>query len=76
MSNGQNMLHQRFYDAVFDSGFTQLGPAIEYAKANLSGQNMDLHDTFVLLGDPAMELNMTIVPWTDETYLPLVLRSY
>jgi hypothetical protein len=76
LSGGQNMLHELFYEAVFEEGLTELGPAISYAKVGLPGTYADLLDSFVLLGDPAMDLNMTIVPWTGELYLPLALRSY
>jgi hypothetical protein len=75
-SAAQSWLHELFYEAVFEEGITELGPALEFAKASLPGGYEDLRDTFVLLGDPALDLNMTIVPWASDTYLPLVLRSY
>ena len=76
-SDGHTVLHQAFFDAVFDSHITRLGPATEAAKADPQLTRLgcsDLRDTFVLLGDPAMELNLTIVPWTHETFVPAVLR--
>ena len=39
-----------------------------------AGQNLDLLDTFTLLGDPALRLNRTIIPWTSQTYLPIAIR--
>jgi hypothetical protein len=48
--------------------------ATNYAKAQLS-ESLDLRDTFILLGDPALNLNMAIVPWVDELFLPLVMRN-
>ncbi len=75
-TSGHKVLHQRFFDAVFTDGVTELGTVTEYAKAGLAGSgDADLLDTFVLLGDPAMNLNLTIVPWTDAIFLPLVLRG-
>ena len=62
-------------DTVFqEGGITKLGPATEAAKARLPGDS-DLRDTFVLLGDPAMDLNLTIVPWAHEVFLPATLRG-
>jgi len=78
-SDGHTVLHQAFFDAVFDSHITRLGPATEAAKANPQLKSLgclDLRDTFVLLGDPAMELNLHIVPWTHEIFIPAVLRSH
>ena len=37
-----------------------------------TGQDLDLLDTYVLLGDPALRLNRTLVPWTTRFFLPLV----
>jgi hypothetical protein len=75
-TSGHNILHQRFFHAVFEDGATELGTVTEFAKLGLIGyDDSDLIDTFVLLGDPAMDLNMTIVPWTDQVFLPLVLRG-
>jgi len=75
-TSGHNVLHQRFFHAVFQDGDTELGSAIQFAKSGLiEYDDSDLIDTFVLLGDPAMNLNMTIVPWTDQIFLPLVMRG-
>jgi hypothetical protein len=35
-----------------------------------------MQDTFTLLGDPAMDLNMTIVTLPENLYLPLIARNY
>lgn len=75
-TGGHRILHQRFFYAVFQDDTIELGPAIQFAKSGLIGDDdSDLIDTFVLLGDPAMNLNMTIVPWTDQIFLPLVMRG-
>jgi len=78
-SDGHTVLHQAFFDAVFNDHITRLGPATEAAKANPQLKSLgclDLRDTFVLLGDPAMDLNLNIVPWRHTAFLPATLRSY
>ena len=77
LDSGHKNLRERFFYALFENGVTELGPVIEFAKLGLNpdSKNYDLHDTFILLGDPAMNLNLTVVPWTDEIFLPLVMRS-
>ncbi len=52
-----------------------LGQATLSGKLTLasSGKNLDLLDTFTLLGDPAMAVNLTLVPWARKLFLPLVL---
>ena len=77
---GHSTLHKGFFDAVFQEETTKLGDAIRAAQLDLVNEDnadyyMDLLDTFVLLGDPAMDLNLTIVPWTDQLFLPLTLRG-
>jgi len=73
---GHETLHQKFFDAVFQNGITELGAATEAAKAYLRPVYSDLRDTFILLGDPAMDLNLTIVPWKHAVFLPVALRGY
>ncbi len=55
---GHDALSRGFYQAVMQQGVLQIGAATTLGKANLysSGQNLDLLDTFILLGDPAMRL--------------------
>jgi hypothetical protein len=81
LSLGHNVLHEGFFNAVFEENTTELGQAIQEAKLDLlawdsAAYYVDLLDTFVLLGDPAMDLNLTIVPWSHATFLPVTLRSY
>jgi hypothetical protein len=81
LSLGHNVLHEGFFDAVFEENTTELGQAIQEAKLDLlawdsAAYYVDLLDTFVLLGDPAMDLNLTIVPWSHATFLPVTLRGY
>ena len=33
---------------------------------------LDLVDTFTLLGDPATNLNLTLVPWANNAYFPVI----
>ncbi len=75
LDSGHENLRERFFYAVLEGGVTELGPAIGYAQAGLDSRNSDLHDTFILLGDPAMDLYMTVVPWKNELFLPLVMRG-
>jgi hypothetical protein len=52
---GHDLLEKGFFDAVMNQGTRQLGPAIMAGKVFLfaSGENLDLIDTTLLLGDPA-----------------------
>jgi len=54
-----------------------LGEATLSGKLALasSGENLDLLDTFTLLGDPAMAVNLNLVPWAHELFLPSVLEG-
>jgi hypothetical protein len=76
-TEGHHRMHEGFFDVVFDERpekrITKLGPATEAAKDRLT-YALDLRDTFVLLGDPAMDLNLDIVPWAHEVYLPVTVR--
>ncbi len=73
--SGHEVLHRSFFDAVFQDGTTELGPAIEAAKLELPDWQGDLRDTFILLGDPAMDLNLDVVPWSHGAFLPFALRG-
>jgi hypothetical protein len=54
-----------------------LGEAALAGKLSLAAthSNLDLLDTFTLLGDPALLFNRTIVPWAAHLYLPSVSRN-
>lgn len=77
-TSGHRVLYRAFFDSLFVNGTVTLGLTIDEAKLALYNQNhdLDLLDTFVLLGDPALDLNLDIVPWTDYVFLPLVMRGY
>ncbi len=73
---GHNVLHQSFYQSVFDDGRTELGAATNAALADLypyaGGSYNDLIDTYHLFGDPAMSLKMP-TPFT-AIFLPMAAR--
>ncbi len=75
-SSGHNSLADGFFRAVFGDTVTTVGEATLAGKLALDagGQNLDLLDTFVLLGDPALRFDRDIVPWPAQTFLPLVRR--
>jgi hypothetical protein len=75
-TDGHAYLHRGFFEAVFQNHTTELGPAIKAAKLKLPGDHSDLHDTFILFGDPAMDLNLDTVPWAHEVFLPTTLRGH
>lgn len=73
VQHGHDFLLQGFYDAVFQGGATVLGEAVFGAKQRLfSGDTFgvyeDLQDTYMLLGDPALRLN--ICTQCTRTFLP------
>jgi hypothetical protein len=72
-TSGHKVLQQTFFDTLFAHGVTELGELIKTAESALIGQassDLDLLDTFALLGDPAMDLNLT-----HEVLLPVALRG-
>ncbi len=77
VGTGHAYLSDGFFRALFAENVGTVGEATLAGKLALvtSGQNLDLLDTFTLLGDPAMGLNLTVVPWMHEVFLPLTLRS-
>lgn len=60
VATGHDYLHRGFYQAVFNGGVRTLGLATSAGKQALwsSGRNLDLLDTFDLLGDPALRINL------------------
>lgn len=77
VTTGHMALAHGFYGAVFRAAVSTMGEATLAGKLELAstGQNLDLLNTFVLLGDPATRFDRTVVPWATQVYLPAVLRS-
>jgi hypothetical protein len=75
-SAGHQRLAAGFFRAVFSDTVGTVGEATLAGKLNLVGAPVgsDLLDTYVLLGDPALRWNRTLIPWTAHVFLPLVRR--
>jgi hypothetical protein len=77
VSTGHQQLAQGFLAAVFQGEAANIGAGVLAGKLRLlaSGSSaLDLVDTFTLLGDPVTRLNLTIVPWANQVYLPVTQR--
>jgi hypothetical protein len=76
VATGHAELASGFLRAVYVNGQPGLGEAALAGKLALaaSGQNLDLLDTFTLLGDPALRVDLALAPWAYSLYLPLVQR--
>jgi hypothetical protein len=76
VQTGHDYLLTGFYEGVFEDNMPRVGQAIMNAKLNLAasgnGAIQDLHDTFILLGDPA--LHMRIWEASDRITLPLLVK--
>lgn len=73
VQTGHEYLLEGFYAAVYEDGIDELGAAVFAAKWHLktnSNSFQDLHDTFMLLGDPALQINAS--PYTSRLLLPAV----
>ncbi|NLF13516.1 MAG: DUF11 domain-containing protein [Anaerolineaceae bacterium] len=59
VSQGHDYLNKGLFEAFFDTGLRQLGPATYAAKLRLvaAGTNLDQLDTYHILGDPALHVN-------------------
>ena len=74
VQHGHNYLIEGFYEGIFVNNVQTLGEAVYQAKVNLeSGPSAyeDLHDTYMLLGDPAMQLN---IPSITKNLLPVTAK--
>jgi hypothetical protein len=78
VGTGHDQLSEGFFGAIFQGGATTTGEATLAGKLLLaaSGQNLDLLDTFILVGDPALRLNLTVGPPLHDLFLPMLLRSH
>jgi hypothetical protein len=77
VGTGHASLSDGFFRALFTESVRRVGEATLAGKLALatSGQHLDLLDTFTLLGDPALDLNLALVPWAYEVFLPVALRG-
>jgi hypothetical protein len=79
VARGHDSLYQGFYEAVASTDPIQLGAAVWAGQLRLIAEapaHGDLLETHHLFGDPAMALNLTIRPWPNSTYLPIVTRNH
>ena len=77
VATGHQQLAEGFLASVFQRHEGTIGAGTLSGKLKLvaSGSSaLDLVDTFTLLGDPATNLNLTLVPWPFEEYLPAIQR--
>jgi hypothetical protein len=60
---GHDYLQKGFFDAIYNQGVERLGDATDAGKQylwdNSNGAYHDLLDTYVLLGDPALKINLS-----------------
>ena len=77
VGTGHSYLSEGFFTAVFSDTVGTAGQAALAGKLELAaaGHSLDLLDTFGLLGDPALALDRTPVPWPSHVFLPLVTRG-
>ncbi|MBM4459969.1 MAG: DUF11 domain-containing protein [Chloroflexi bacterium] len=74
IATGHETLYTHFYEAVFELGITELGPATDYAKQvlyNGTSPFKDLLDTYILFGDPAMSMDLPAPDvWVQKSATP------
>jgi uncharacterized repeat protein (TIGR01451 family) len=59
LASGHDIMNRVFYQAIFFDHIIEIGPATTLGKLAMVGQGHDeLIDTYVLFGDPALELNV------------------
>jgi hypothetical protein len=77
VGTGHDHLSDGFFRAIFQGRAESVGQGAMAGKIALaaSGQNLDLLDTFILLGDPALKLNRTLIPWPTQFFLPVMAQS-
>jgi hypothetical protein len=72
VATGHSYLNEGLFQALFWDGATRLGPATSQGKLTLyaTGGSRELIDTYLLFGDPALELNIP-----HMTFVPLSIRQ-
>ena len=65
---GHDFLDRGFFKAVYQDGTSILSGAVSSGILNLwaTGNNLDLLDTYLLFGDPAMQLNLSMTAVRDN----------
>jgi len=76
VATGHNTLQEHIYSRLVDQEQTNLGAILLASKLALSetGFNLDLVDTYLLFGDPALTLNLNVVSFKEHIYLPFISR--
>ena len=76
VATGHDVLQDRFYHMLLDQNETNLGTLLLHSKLGVSasGLNQDLIDTYTLFGDPALTLDVNIVPFEEHIFLPAIFR--
>lgn len=80
LSSGHDYLERGFFLSVFHGFGQELGAAATagklYLAANASYQSyLDLIDTFLLMGDPALSLPVEATPPNLQIFLPVVVKE-
>jgi len=65
---GHDYLNRGFYKAVYQDGANLVGQAVNSGLLNLwsSGKNLDLLDNYLLFGDPAMRMQLSLTAVSDQ----------
>jgi hypothetical protein len=75
VATGHDYLNRGFFNALFKDGIRHLGVVAVASKLDLylnsGGSNLDLLDTFEILGDPALRLAL---PTLRAIYLPIIYK--
>ncbi len=66
---GQAEMNEALFDELFVKGKKRLGEVVSGAKVSLAGQYADVINTWVLFGDPAMEIK------TPQPHIPTGLTA-
>ena len=76
VSTGHMALAEGFMASLYQQNQPGLGAAALAGKLRLAQNSsyLDLLDTYLLFGDPAMPMNLTLVPWPNSLYLPVIQR--
>ena len=80
LSLGHDYLERGFFLSVFHGSGQRIGPATTAGKLYLianapSGTYIDLIDTFLLMGDPALQLPLAEASSPQQLYLPIVVKE-